>query len=216
MPIESVKIPQNVYIEDRIIGPLSLRQIAIILIGSGISYMFYTTIARANGGHLSIVPAVLCWIPAIIAALFAVLKVNDLSLLRICLQSHERFNKPSERVWAPRRGLSIHIRTNIRELEEKTAKEKLAEEQAATAALRTEKKIQELSSVLDHSIPLGGINKKTPPADTQESAPASSEEKQGSQLPVNPNHIRADQTKPPNDGLSAYEGVFLDIQHPRS
>ena len=38
MPIEPVKIPQNVYIEDRIVGPLTLRQTLIMAIGGGFSY----------------------------------------------------------------------------------------------------------------------------------------------------------------------------------
>ena len=64
MPIEPVKIPQNVYVEDRIIGPITLRHLIICGLGGGISYALYSTAAKA--GVMSMPLAVVLWSPALI------------------------------------------------------------------------------------------------------------------------------------------------------
>ena len=109
MPIEPVKIPQNVYVEDRIIGPVSLRQLIITGIGAGISYIIFSAATKA--GVVSIPIKVMCWIPALIAAMFAFLKVNDLSLLHMILLAIEGMNKPHIRYWSPSAGISINLIT---------------------------------------------------------------------------------------------------------
>ena len=109
MPIEPVKIPQNVYIEDRIIGPLTLKQIIIVTVGCGFSYALWATASKA--GIISLPLTVLVWIPGLLSFVFAFVKINDLSMLKLCLLMLERINKPSVRAWAPRRGITINIRT---------------------------------------------------------------------------------------------------------
>jgi PrgI family protein len=111
MAIDPVKIPQNVYIEDRIVGPLTLRQILTCAIGVGISYMLYIS-AQKTMGQVDLVTTVILWIPAAISVLFAFVRVNDLSLFRLLLLTLERFNKPKARVFEPRTGIVIHIRTS--------------------------------------------------------------------------------------------------------
>jgi hypothetical protein len=214
MAIESVKIPQNVYIEDRIIGPITLKQIMIVLGGGSISYVMYTSLMKAMGGSLGILPTVIVWIPCAIAVAFAFIRINDLSLLKICLLTLEKINNPTTRMWTPRRGLTIHIRTTTQELE-KTEKEKREAELAAMKAKHTEKKIQELSTVLDQPLPVseGETESLTEPPPAA-AAPAHAEpphdepaEPQPT-LPVDPNRIRTDDD---HGGLSAFEGVFRDI-----
>ncbi len=124
MPIEAVKIPQNVYVEDHIIGPVSLRQLIITGVGAGISYMIFSAATKA--GVSSIPVKVMCWIPALIAAMFAFLKINDLSLLRIILLVVEGMNKPRERVWSPSAGLSINLITRETVQKYDAAQEKVA------------------------------------------------------------------------------------------
>ena len=109
MPIEAVKIPQNVYVEDRIIGPITLKQLFITGIGVGIGYMCYAIAIKAGVRNIAILAV--CWIPAVIAAAFAFLKINDLSLLSIILLFIESFNKPSQRYWSSHQGLSINLIT---------------------------------------------------------------------------------------------------------
>ena len=80
MPIEPVKIPQNVYIEDRIVGPLTLRQIIMIAVGGGFSYALYASIAKSYGPP-NLIVTVLVWLPAILSAIFAL--VSPLSPRKI-------------------------------------------------------------------------------------------------------------------------------------
>ncbi len=120
MPIEAVKIPQNVQIEDRVIGPISLRQIILMLIGGGISYMIFSVVSQT--GTTSLVPKVLSWIPLFITVLFAFIKVHDVSLLRMCLLMVERSIKSPTRVYGPRKGINI---VNIKLLGGKRKKDKI-------------------------------------------------------------------------------------------
>ncbi|MEK7219013.1 MAG: PrgI family protein [Patescibacteria group bacterium] len=197
MPIDPVKIPQNVYIEDRIVGPLTLKQVMIIALGGGFSYVLYAFAGKAAGGQLGLVPTVLVWIPAALAVVFALVKVNDLSLLRIVLLSIEKMNKPPERVWTPRRGLTIHIRTGGAREVEKTEKHKERLHAEIASAQKTENRIQELSSVLDHPLtqPQDPVPEPSPP-------------------PVDRGSVQVDDTEDgtePPDDLSAYKGIFRDL-----
>lgn len=147
MPIEAVKIPQNVQIEDRVIGPLSLRQIIIMIVGGGFSYIMYTMVQRSLG-HVGIPLTVVIWTPAAIAAAFAVVNINDLSLLRICFLLFEKMQKPAARTWAPRTGISITIRTSVANSAEKDFKKN----QVSGPELTTEQQIAHLTRVVDRAI----------------------------------------------------------------
>lgn len=118
MPIEPIKIPQNVYVEDRIIGPITLKQLIIIGIGAGFSYILYATASK--GGPVSLPYTVALWSPSLVAAAFAFLKINDLSLFNIILLSIEHMNKPNTRTWAMHPGISINIVTKPPSHSEKT------------------------------------------------------------------------------------------------
>ena len=117
MPIEAVKIPQNVYVEDRIIGPVTLKQLIITGIGGGISYVLYASVTKAGITNL----------PAVIAAAFAFMKINDLTLFNIILLAIESMSKPNLRYWSPSPGLSINLitRQSDKEFQMATAKAEL-------------------------------------------------------------------------------------------
>ncbi len=142
MPIDPIKIPQNVYIEDRIVGPLTLKQILIVAAGGGFSYAMYAMLTKATGG-LSLPVTVIVWIPAAISAVFAFVKINDLSMLRIVFLMLERVNKPVVRTWAPRKGITINIRTFSAPDSKQTARA------VEALAQKKEHRIDELSSMLD-------------------------------------------------------------------
>ncbi len=146
MPVDPVKIPQNVQIEDRVVGPLSLRQIIIMAVGGGFSYMIYSGVQKSVG-YVGIPLTIIIWIPALIAAAFALVNINDLSLLRICCLLLERLQKPRVRTWAPREGISITIRTSRFKAEEAPNKVETVQKQ------NTQKQIADLSSVLDQASP---------------------------------------------------------------
>lgn len=144
MPIEPIKIPQNVYIEDRIVGPLTLKQVIICAIGGGFSYAMFASISKAYG-TIALPIQILVWIPAAVSVIFAFVRINDLSMMRLCLLLLERMNKPSTRTWTPRRGIIINVRTFHTVAEDKTARKGPVIEKQVH-------RIDELSSVLDQPI----------------------------------------------------------------
>jgi hypothetical protein len=94
-----------------------------------------------------------------LSIIFAFVRVNDLSMLRLCLLMLERMQKPSTRTWTPRRGIIVNIRTFS------TPKK---QEEEAHAAAPMQQKIQqfnELSKMLDQ--PLDPVTPEEP-MDAQE------------------------------------------------
>ncbi len=108
--LEPVKVPQNVYVEDRIIGPVTLRHLIILGIGAGISYAIYALLTQ-GGANPGVPLTILAWSPTLVAAAFAFVKINDISLTRMILLMIEGSGKPSVRAWAPHAGFSINIVT---------------------------------------------------------------------------------------------------------
>ena len=223
MPIDPVKIPQNVYIEDRIVGPLTLRQTLIMAGGGGFSYALFALMNKAYG-HLSIVGTVFVWIPAAIAAIFALVRVNDLSLLRISLLLLEKMQKPPVRTWAPRRGIVINIHTQaaaMKQQQEKHQKEMVLESQTQT-------KIEELSTTVDQAFEqeqkketeeTEDIHSSVPPAlsgtEGSVASVASVSSEAPSRLPVDPARVGVDQKKDDSFHQLSDLSVFRDIfTHP--
>lgn len=214
MPIDAVKIPQNVQIEDKVVGPLSLRQIIIIAIGGGFSYVLYALVQKSSG-HVGIPLTIALWVPAAIAAAFAMVNINDLSLLRICFLLLERTQKPGQRVWGPRQGISITIRTS------NPPKEK-PEASATTGPAKPtpQQQIAELSSVVDRAqanssatpdistgAPAGSPDTPNTEQDLSIDRPTSSLPKP----PVNPARIQVDAKAQATSKQLSDLSVFRDI-----
>ncbi|MCA9370946.1 MAG: PrgI family protein [Candidatus Peregrinibacteria bacterium] len=167
MTIDPVKIPQNVYIEDRIIGPVTLKQIMIIMISSGVSYALWA-IMRSNGMASGIHTAI-AWTPTLIGALFAFVKINGISLLRMVLLFLERIDKPARRVWMPHKGIYINIITSTPSKKEPSTHSEKKQQ---------ESQIEELSRVLDQGPPEPvqqdriQVNKRKKPIDDISPAPS--------------------------------------------
>ncbi|HVW66860.1 MAG TPA: PrgI family protein [Candidatus Peribacteraceae bacterium] len=213
MAIESIKIPQNVYIEDRIVGPLTLKQIIIVTIGCGFSYALFSMISKTYG-VVALPVEVLVWIPGVLSFVFAFVRINDLSMLKLCLLLLERMNKPSTRTWTPRRGIIINVRTF-------TTPNTNKQMQVATVIEQKQQRIAELSSVLDQ--PMSGVQAPaddlSPGMETPETAAADAAamEKEAAQpvrRPVNPQRISATPLQgQPVDGVASAGSVsiFHDI-----
>lgn len=196
MTIDPVKIPQNVYVEDRIIGSITLRQIIICLLTGGLSYGIFSSMKTA--GILSAVTGMLAWTPFIIGAAFAFVKINGISLTRFCLLIMEKIDKPAIRRYAPQRGIVISISTASMKSEHEIMKEKQAEE-AKRRAEEKHNRIHELSELLDKG-----------PADPETSGEVSSvpAEIRSTQptLPVDRSRVRAE---PLEGGGNAIDGLGL-------
>lgn len=69
------KIPQNVQIEDKIVGPLTLRQLIYLGVGGGISYAIYVILAKQYYWEIWLIPTA---IPALITLAVTFLKINGI------------------------------------------------------------------------------------------------------------------------------------------
>lgn len=157
--MDPVKIPQNVHVEDRIIGPVSLRQLIIVMIGGAISYTIWSGIKMANGGAASVTATVLSWIPCAIAAIFAFVTINHVSMFKLCLLLIERADKAPVRVWSPRTGISIDIQTykhmhQIEENKTKTPEKKVPQSDWDTLSSVLDVKSTENQPTENTSLPL--------------------------------------------------------------
>lgn len=230
MAIDPIKIPQNVHIEDRIVGPLTLRQIMIIGIGGGISYAVWASASKAYGG-LGIVPTVIIWLPCVISLIFAFVKINDLSMMKICFLSIERAIKAPERTWSPRRGITVNIRTFSATPDATRRKEEV---RAAVAAKgKGSGQLDAISSVLDHALQPGEaeptlgeygdtlVDRTANKSSGEPQAPAGIDVQQGeskfaSIVPVRSNAVVAITPEETSnlDGISApkaHSSIFRDI-----
>lgn len=153
MPIEAVKIPQNVYVEDRIIGPITLKHLLIVGIGAGISYAIFASAQKAGVTNVVVLGA--CWTPAAIAAAFAFFRINDLSLFNIILLSIEGMNKPSQRYWSPYPGISINLITSqhAKEIVEASKKAENNANKLADITRQLEKRQEEMNKLTAHDRP---------------------------------------------------------------
>ncbi len=156
MPIEAVKIPQNVYVEDRIIGPITLKHLLIVGIGSGISYAFFASAQKAGVTNLGILGA--CWTPALVAGAFAFFRINDLSLFNIILLTIEGFNKPTTRYWSPYPGISINLITgqHVKDVIEASVKAESNANKLADITRQLEKRQKEMNNLTAHENPNPG------------------------------------------------------------
>ena len=109
MAIDPIKIPQDVGIEDRIIGPITLRQLIISLIGTGVSYAIWSSMKNEYGGGVPLDRTIMAWIPCVIFIAFAFVRINGVSLFRMMLLGMEKTDKPAIRTWSPREGISMNV-----------------------------------------------------------------------------------------------------------
>jgi len=210
MAIEAVKIPQNVYVEDRIIGPVTLRQLMITGAGAGISYALYAT-ASKGGGTLPILIA--SWIPAVIAAAFAFFKINDLTLFNIILLIIESMNKPSLRTWSPHAGLSINLitRQSTKEFTEINARAATNAAKLADMTRQMEKRQLAFSQLASAGSPDSKREESSVP-DTRDASVDSMQDTEPRQ-PVRTDRVQTSGLDPErsidnvNGGISAYEAL---------
>lgn len=137
------KVPQNVQREDKIVGPLTLRQLIICGVGGGISYAIYVSLGKE---YLWIT-----WLPpvafiAIITLLFAFVRPLDMDFSRFLAVYLEWVLLPQKRFWVQS---SAEIITSMySSVKEQTKVEKKAEAKAEQM-IDKKKKLEELSKILN-------------------------------------------------------------------
>jgi hypothetical protein len=137
------KVPQNVQREDKIVGPLTLRQLIICGIGGGIAYAIYVSLGKE---YLWIT-----WLPpvaivSLITVLFAFLKPLDMDFSRFMIVYIQFMLLPQKRFWVQSSGeiiLSMYVSTQSQTKIEKKAEAK------AEQMIDKAKKLDELSRILN-------------------------------------------------------------------
>lgn len=118
------KIPQNVGIEDKIVGPFSLRQLIIVAVGAGISYVIFIISSRLY--ELNILEYILIALPAFFAIAIAMIKIHNVTFGKYLLLVLEFAIKPKKRLW-DHRGIAALVTPDLTTDTEKAAQKKQAE-----------------------------------------------------------------------------------------
>jgi hypothetical protein len=106
------KIPQNVGIEDKIVGPLSLRQLIIVAVGTGISWVLFAIMSKLY--EVNFIEYAVIAMPALLSAAFALIRINDQSLTKYLQLLMEFSMKPKRRVW-DHRGIASLVAPDLGE-----------------------------------------------------------------------------------------------------
>jgi len=134
------KVPQDVQRADTIFWFLTLRQLLIMVVGGGISYVLFVQISKYY--ELSLVEILLICIPALIAAAFAFLKVKGMGLTTFIFILIELLFRARNRFWSPEGNILISLTTNISQKKEDRKEEYEFKEVS-------DKKIKNLANILD-------------------------------------------------------------------
>lgn len=92
------KVPMDIGIEDQIIGPISFRQLIILLVGIGLAYAIYKSMPSEVVVIFLVVPIVL------LTLAFAFLKVNEMPFAKFVLSLFSFISTPNTRIWIQRDG----------------------------------------------------------------------------------------------------------------
>jgi hypothetical protein len=138
------KVPQNIDMEDRIIGPLTLTQFFYLLFGGLVVYVLFT--------KLIAVSAFLFWILALPIGLFsfamAFVKVQDQPFPSFILAGLKFLTQPRSRVW--QRDLPTDEKFQA-ETSAKAARAKTTEKATIPKKSLDIVKVNELAGVLDQA-----------------------------------------------------------------
>ena len=143
------KVPQDVQRADRIVGPLTWKQLIILGVGGGICYAIYVTLAKKYFIEI--------WLPPIIViggatVAMTFLKIYGLSFERFLMSFIEYHFLPKKRVW--QKG---QAETFVSYLSRKKEDKKLKTAQTNKKDTKKKKSIKELSQILDSH---GGLDKQ--------------------------------------------------------
>ena len=139
------KVPQNVQREDKIVGPLTLKQLIICGVGFGIAYGIYTSLARYYIWVTWILPV---GIVAIITISFAFVKPLDLSFTKFIIRWIEFTILPRRRFWIQGAAEAYPSLTSTASAAARTKADQKAEAKAVQM-LDKHKKLEEITKILN-------------------------------------------------------------------
>ena len=133
------KIPQNVQIEDKIVGPLTLKQLIIVGLGGGITYAIYTVLASKYYWEVWLIPTA---IPGLLTLAITFLKIGGIPFGKWCFLMVEYILKPKKRVFVM--GSADHYQITL--FADKTKKAQ-TKENPTSKAERDRDRLQKISQI---------------------------------------------------------------------
>lgn len=131
------KVPQDVQREDTIIGPITLKQLAILGGGGALTYVIYVSLAKTYFWQVWLPPVI---IVGAITAAFAFLKIHDLPFHKFLMNFIEYNILPKQRIWIQGTATPFMSVMDVKEVKKKK-EPKLAE--------KKQKSIEELTNIVD-------------------------------------------------------------------
>lgn len=137
-------VPQFIDVEDKVIGPLTVKQFIILLVGVGLLFVFWTL---APSIQVFLIPAV----PTLgLTAAFAFYKVNGRPFSVFLLAMFNYLVRPKTRLWR-REYLADEIKADAKQADVSVQKVS----QAKVGQRVTESRLKKLTRLLDTD---GGVN----------------------------------------------------------
>ena len=136
------KVPQNVQMEDKIVGPLTLKQMLILGVGGGMTYVVYLALARTYFWEVWIVPVA---VVVVITLAFAFVKFYNVTFGRFIILFIQFLMIPRKRIWIKKSGdvfMQDYVPKVVTEYENKA-------EIKGKKAVQTMKKLKDISKILD-------------------------------------------------------------------
>lgn len=139
------KIPQDVQRADKIVGPLTLRQLIIVAIGSGIDYSLYLVLSKQYMVQIWLIPVIFIML---ITLVFAFYRFQNLPFEKVLFLFIEYKFKPRKRTFEKMKG-DVFI-SSLQPILIKKSKASM-EGTKTIAEHERLKKIQELTQMVDTS-----------------------------------------------------------------
>jgi len=143
------KIPQNVQVEDKIVGPLTLKHLIILGIGGGMDYFLYISLSNTYILEVWLLPVAII---GLLTLAIAFLKIKGISFIHYVFLALEYYFTPRKRVWSQGAG---NVFLSITQPRPKTKDEKAKAKQEKKAP-KNLNNIENLTAILDtHSELMG-------------------------------------------------------------
>lgn len=105
------KVPQNVQREDQILFFITMKQLVVLMVTGGISYMLYV---RLNQVFILSQPAMVAiTLPFLLGCAFCFIKIKGIGLFQFCLLMIEQLLSPNRRYWQPDSQVMVSSTTNF-------------------------------------------------------------------------------------------------------
>ena len=137
------KVPQNVQMEDKIVGPLTLKHLGILGGGGGLAYVIYVVLARNYYWEVWVPPVA---IVSILTVLFAFVRIHNNSFSKFLILFTEYLIIPRQRVWNKGSAEIYHVPVAIKKKKNIQGPKKYKSDKKITKSL---KQLSEASKIFD-------------------------------------------------------------------